>query len=411
MTKLTKYQIEDRANHSKLFNKWIYKTPVPLDTPMEYHYSTGKSVLNQNDRKKKIAIYTGAAHEPWNRETVDNGMAGSETWAAELAAEFSRRGYQVTIFNQCPVDGEVDRDGVVYRDYRKLHEAVAYDYLDVFISSRTCEPLAWSLHSQKIYIQIHDIWLSSNPNYDLRDWRVSKYAYLSNWHKDFLLQHHKGMSPNKMMLTMNGVNQDLYTGTYEKKNQMVYSSSADRGLRELLLMLPEIRKAVPDFKVLIFYGFLNWESAAKARNNPAEMQEIETIKKLMEQPGVEYRGRVDKNTLAKNQMESKVWVFPTFFSETFCNTAVENSLAKNAILSSNLAGLKTTVSDSGILLDGYADYGGSHPETYKRQFIEESIKLLTDESYRLSWAEKAYQKAQQYTWKNCADGWVKEFGW
>lgn len=386
------YDKEDVRNHEIYAKKWYTDS-------------------SRQTARKKIAIWTGASHEDWNRDAVDSGMAGSETWAAELAAEFSRRGYQVTIFNQCVTDGEIDRDGVTYRDYTKIHEAIAYDYLDVFISSRTCEPLSWSLHSSLIYIMVHDIWLSGDPNYDLRDWRVSKYAYLSDWHKAFLLQHHKGMNPNKMMLTMNGVNRDLYTVAVEKKNQTVYSSSADRGLRELLLMLPEIRKAVPDFSILIFYGFLNWESAAKARNNPAELHEIETIKELMKQPGVEYHGRVDKKTLAKYQMESKVWLFPTFFQETHCVTAVENSISKNAILSSNLAGLKTTVGDSGILLDGFAEYGGSHPQAYKDKFIAESIKLLTDEEYRLSWAEKAYQKAQQYTWKNCADGWVKEFGW
>lgn len=411
MEKLTKYKVEDRSNHAKLFNKWVYKTPVLLDTPIEYHYSKGINILNSKDRKKKIAIYTGGAYEPWCRDTVDAGLAGSETWAAELAAEFSRRGHSVILFNQCTTDGEVDRDGVVYRDYTKIQEVIAYDYLDVFISSRTCDPLSWSLRSRSIYIMIHDIWLNGDPTYDLRDWRVSKYVYLSNWHKDFLLQHHKAMNPNKMMLSMNGVNQELYVGSYEKKNQMVYSSSPDRGLRELLLMLPEIRKVVPDFKVFCTYGFKNWEGAASTRNNPEELREINKIKELMKQPGVEYLGRVDKKTLAKLQMDSKVHLTPTFFTETFGISYVENGLAKNAILSSNLGGLQTTVGDSGILLDGFADYGGSHPQAYKDRFIAESIKLLTDEEYRLCWSEKAYKKAQQYTWKNCADDWVKEFGW
>jgi glycosyltransferase involved in cell wall biosynthesis len=198
--------------------------------------------------------------------------------------------------------------------------------------------------------------------------------------------------------------------TYEKKNQTVYSSSLDRGLYQFLMMLPEIRKSVPDFKVIVCYGLLNWEAAIKARNDVQSMELLNKIKALMEQPGVEYRGRVSKKVLSVLQKESKVFLFPSWFQETFCCTSVEAGLSKNPILSTDFAGLKTTVGSAGILLphEGISrdlDY----PESYKNRFIEESVRLLKDDDYRNEWAAKAYQKMQAYRWDKVAGGWIEQF--
>jgi glycosyltransferase involved in cell wall biosynthesis len=258
---------------------------------------------------------------------------------------------------------------------------------------------------------IHDVWISGDPNFDIMPWRIQGYAYLSEWHKDFLKQHHK-MPEDKMFLTANGIDQTLYADvdTYEKKNQTVYSSSLDRGLYQFLMMLPEIRKSVPDFKVIVCYGLLNWEESIKARNDVQSLELLNKIKALMEQPGVEYRGRVSKKVLSGLQKESKVFLFPSWFQETFCCTSVEAGLSKNPILSTDLAGLKTTVGSAGILLP----YEGlsrdvDYPESYKSRFIEEAVRLLKDEDYRREWADKAYNKMQAYSWGKVAEGWIEQF--
>lgn len=361
--------------------------------------------------KKKIGIWTGPGWEKWTRETVDAGMGGSETWAAELAAEFSRRGYQAFLFGDCQ-EAHIDRDGVAYYPHQEMEDVLRYDWLDVLISSRSIEPIRQkNLHASQVFVMVHDVWLHQDPNYDLMDWRVKRFAYLSDWHQDFLCQHHKSLNPQKMFMTMNGVNQSVYADTFGqvgwKKNQSVYSSSPDRGLLQLLQILPEIRKAVPDFKLLVAYGFHNWESAAKTRNNPQEMAHIAEIKRLMNQPGVEYLGRIDKKTLARHQMESKVWLYPTWFSETFCITAVENGLARNAIVSTDLAGLRTTADKAGILVG----WSGQYTQQYMEIFLAEAIGFLTNENFRQTYAQIAYDKMKGYTWQAAADGWERQFGW
>lgn len=374
--------------------------------------------------KKKIGIWTGPGWERWTRETVDAGMGGSETWAADLAAEFSRRGHQVFLFGDC-AEAHIDRDGVLWVPHQEMADTMKYDWLDVLISSRSIEPIRQkNLHASQVFVMVHDVFIHQDPNHDLMDWRVKKFAYLSDWHRDFLLSHHKGMPRDKMFLTMNGVNRELYrpwepkeSSTYKeaefrrKRNQSVWSSSPDRGLRQLLQILPAIRAAVPDFKVIVCYGFDNWEKAAALRQNPKELMEIAALKALMKQPGVEYLGRIDKKTLARHQMESKVWLYPTWFSETFCITAVENGLARTAPVTSNLAGLKTTLGGNSPEYGPPLITGDSHSPEYLREFTAMAICALTDDSKRMEWASKAYKAVEGYTWQAAADGWIKEFGW
>ncbi|MDO8640930.1 MAG: glycosyltransferase [Nitrosarchaeum sp.] len=380
------YHTEDAANHARRKKKW---------------------------EKEKVVIYTGPAFEKWNKTKVESGMGGSETWAAELAKQFSRAGFFTVIY--CDFDIEninnirIEDDGEIYRHYSKIQDDFQYDCIDYLIASRTCDIFdLQNIHAINKYVMIHDIWLSIDSNYDTRQWQVKKYAVLSDWHKQFVMGHHK-ISEDKIMMTSNGVDQSLYTRlaaeNIKKKNKIFYSSSPDRGLLQLLQMFSKIREQVPDLELVVAYGFFNWEAAIKNRGNPEqEVQHLQTIKNLMNQPGVISAGRLSKIELARHQFESKAWIYPTAFWETFCITAVEAGLANCAILSSYLAGLITTVNDAGILLQGE-----NTSDEYQRQFIEIAVRLLTDEAYRRMWAEKANKRMLIYTWEKSFQSWMNEF--
>jgi GT2 family glycosyltransferase len=388
------YQKEDRENHYMFKAKWD---------------------------KQKVLIWTGPAHEPWNKQKVLEGMAGSETWATYLAEALTKKGYEVIIYNDLLVEDKniiqhefvdgVPGSTVKYRHYSKLEEDVKYMYVDYFISSRSVVPLKNRLHSHHHYVMIHDVFLHPDTNHDILLGKVEKYAYLSEWHKQFLMRHHK-IPADKLFLTANGVVQSLYSDvdTYTKKNKMIYSSSADRGLYQLLKMFPLIKEQVPDFELCVAYGFFNWKSSCAMRKDVESLKLIEKIEELLKQPGVTYLDRVDKKTLAHHQKESKVWLMPEWFHETFSITAVENGLAKNAIITSDLGGLKTTVGSAGMLLSPKdLSRDNDYPEDYINAFVEKSVGLLKDEGLRKVWADKAYTKMVEYSWDKVADGWVEQF--
>jgi hypothetical protein len=392
------YDKEDHENHFKMQCKW---------------------------GQERVVIWTGPAVEPWSAREVEEGMAGSESWATYLAREFVKKGYKTYIYNDLFVedkqmsiiDSVKSGDGVrvgdvIYRHFTNIQDDFKYDVIDYFISSRSVEPLKSNIHSLRNYVMIHDVFIHPNPEMDVMPWRVDKYAYLSEWHKEFIKQHHKSIPDNKLFLTANGVDTDLYSDVDKifKKNKSVYSSSPDRGLYQLLLMVPEIRKRVPDFELYVAYGFKNWEVSAKARNDTDSLKFMKKIKELMDKPGVVYLGRINKKELARHQKESKVWLYPVWFFETFCITSVECGLSKCALLTSDLGGLKTTVKESAVMLPAEGlSRDAFYPDRYTANFIEEAVKLLQDDSYREAWAEKAYAKAIKYRWDIVADGWVSAF--
>ena len=394
-----------------------------------------KEVYNAEDRRnyelyrdkwsrKHIVIWTGPAWEPWTRKEVDEGMAGSETWAAYIAESFAKRGYRVTIYNHLPeeyreepliteydvfdgmaVDGNIGKGTVTYRHYTNIEEDLKYELVDYFIMSRTVEPINLNIHSIKRYVMIHDIWLSPDRGYDIKSAYIDGYGYLSEWHKQFLIGHHN-MPENKMFLTANGVNLDLYSDvdTYSKINQIVYSSSPDRGLEMLLEVFPDLRKAIPDLKLVVAYGFHNWESSAKARNDSASLESIRKIKEALKQEGVSYVGRVSKEELANYQKQSKWWLYPTWFTETFCISAVENGLANNVLISTELAGLITTVGSAGELVSPEGDRAD-----FVNRFKERALEIMTDAEKTKHLSEKAREKMSSYTWDSVALNWISMF--
>ena len=326
---MSKYELEDVTNHYKLYSKWVLNKSKNLE---DFLREPKLDITNLDNHKEKVVIWTGPAWEPWDKNKVDEGMAGSETWASYLAEEFVRKGYDTRVYNdlnvinkkQSVVEPVYNKDNklegaVVYRDHTNLKDDLKYDHVDYFISSRSVEPFNENVHASKRFVMIHDIWLSPNKDYDIKSWAIQKYGYLSDWHGDFLEKHHN-IPREKMFLTSNGVDQRPYSDVdfENKKNQMIFSSSPDRGLYQLLLMVPEIRKICPDFNLYIAYGFFNWESAAKMRKDEASLSLISRIKGLIDQPGVKYLDRINKEDLATYQKESKYWFMPEWFSETFC---------------------------------------------------------------------------------------------
>jgi glycosyltransferase involved in cell wall biosynthesis len=99
-----------------------------------------------------------------------------------------------------------------------------------------------------------------------------------------------------------------------------YSSSPDRGLDNILYLLPYIIERCPDVKLHVYYGWLNWESAARSRGNDAEIAQIDEMKRQIQELGdhVVFHGRVNQAELAQEWKKAWLWLYPTNFTETFC---------------------------------------------------------------------------------------------
>lgn len=375
------YYKEDLANHDYLKEKWS---------------------------KETVVIYSGPSWERWDFRNIDGGgIGGSETWVACLSREFDKLGYRTIVFADCYQSGIKDGN-VTWLHYSEYERFIDQNWIDYFITSRTSDTLRFPIRAGKIYCMIHDIWLSHVKEILYKE-RVDKFCVLSEWHKEFVKEHHN-IPEEKLWLTQNGIDLTRFDIHGLKRNpyRLVYSSSPDRGLDTLLYLFDFMKKEIPELELHIYYGFDNWCKAATSRGDESALKRIDWFEKEMKKDGVFYHGRVSQKELAKEFLQSSLWAYPSDFEETWCITANEVQAAGIPIIASNYAGLKTTVGDSGILI-GNGAKGESYSRDYRIKFTEECLSLLKNKEKWQEWSIKGRANAEKYTWENAAKNWVKLF--
>jgi glycosyltransferase involved in cell wall biosynthesis len=147
----------------------------------------------------------------------------------------------------------------------------------------------------------------------------------------------------------------------------------------LLDVWPDIKAQVEAATLHIFYGSENWEKAA--RQNPeyasgfggvAAIEKLKADMKRLESAGVVYHGRISKQQLAEEFCKSGAWLYPTWFTETSCITAMEAQAAGLNIVTSPVAALCETVDAAGVLVP-FDEYGG---EQHQKEFLSAAVETL-----------------------------------
>ena len=351
----------------------------PTDHLEEDHKNNALLSKRWPKDRKRIAIWTGPAWERWDMDSPYNsGIGGSETCAIRLAEHAASLGHNVTLYGD---HDNKEQYGVQLRHFTEYRPNE--DYWDLFIASRNLAPIVPELRAKKILVWVHDIWLLSGqqiPQHALD--KVDKFVCLTPWHENFFSNHH-GVSKDKIVIIPNGVDTRIYETDLEQKvfGKLHYSSSPDRGLDNLLYCLPYIKEQIPEIHLDVYYGFFNWKSAVKSRNNPAELQQLESLQASIDKCKgfVHFKDRVNQKELAEAWKKAYAWVYPTRFTETYCITANEAMLTGTPIICSDVAALNTTVGQHGIRItnDAYSREG-------RLQFIEETVRILKDRS---AWEE------------------------
>jgi hypothetical protein len=156
-----------------------------------------------------LVIQTGYAFENWDAEVIRKiGSGGSEIAACRMAEEFVGLGYRVVVFAQTGRENRIINE-VEWINSDKWQEFIDTNYIDICIISRYANFLETSIRAGKIYLWLHDIWaMCSDMNgVDLVQKhynRLNGIFVLSNWHKEFVCQHHK-IRPDRIIITGNGI--------------------------------------------------------------------------------------------------------------------------------------------------------------------------------------------------------------
>ncbi len=183
--------------------------------------------------------------------------------------------------------------------------------------------------------------------------------------------------------------------------RIIYTSSFDRGLQHLLEMWPEIRKAVPDAELEIFYG---WQLFDKFyAGNPASMAWKAKMVEMMGQEGIVKHGRLTQPELEKEMRTCGIFSYPAHFGEINCISAIKAQAFGCEPVVINYAALRETVR-YGRKVEGDI-YDDETKEEYKKQLIDALKHPMTKPKRvkMMQWANKIYK------WSTVAKSWSDLF--
>jgi len=285
----------------------------------------------------KIAFYTNLVHEGWSADSLETGVGGSEEVLILLSRELVKKGHQVTIFHNGK-HGEFD--GVKYEDHRQFSNFEGYD---VFVAFKAPHILRETINAKrKFYFSVSSenlpIWVveASEKIIGISDYHLSKITPSDADKKRFYL-----FADEKELVE---AKDDRNSGT------ILYSSSFDRGLEDLLKDWSEIRRNNTDINELrIAYG---WDFMDKGgAGSPDYAKWKNNMLELMRQPGITYLGRLSRGDINREYWRAEYWALPLNNpdSELFCINAIK----------AQYCGAKPIVNKEGALVETvnqYVDY-------------------------------------------------------
>lgn len=186
-----------------------------------------------------------------------------------------------------------------------------------------------------------------------------------------------------------------------RRHRLIYASSYDRGLRQLLTMWPHVRRAFPEAALAIAYGWdifdKIWAGDREAARWKARMTD------LMSQPGITHYGRVGWRALAALRRHAGLWAYPTHFDEINCITALEMQRDGVVPVVMDRAALRETVG-SGVRVPGDILADG-----VPQRFLGELLALMGDEDRWCRESQRARAFAAHFGWPTIADQWLNVF--
>lgn len=340
-----------------------------------------------------LTIFCGPSVEDWGPHTpATTGIGGSETAVIAIATELAALGLDVDVYNQC--GREEGRYGNVrFLDYTRYEDLPTR----LFVSWRAARAGSLATKAEERWLWCHDLHYAgeitpeSTACYDL-------VRPVSQWHANRLKWLYPFLA-DKLKATRNGISLERFGPPGERKNQVIYCSSPDRGLPTLLRLWPMIYEQCPDSELNVFYGWHTFDAIAKTRPDMQLFKQY--VLKLADQPGVKLRGRLNQRLLAREMQESLVLAYPTGFQEVSCITAMESMAAGCVVLSSKTGALPETCQDAALLVNGHPD-----SESYREIFAKDLIALLRRPEARATYQERGYARAGQLTWSDVANEWL-----
>lgn len=335
----------------------------------------------------------------WDEEIAkERGIGGSETAVVEMAREIHiQTGRKVMVFNNRQTMR--DCNGVVYLPASEISKFSSTVLPSVHIAWRH----NMRLTPARTFVWCHDLGFPGIENHQ----NYEKVFALSNFHKEYLRGMY-GVPNDRIWVTRNGIkasrheeagSQLVLKGTFEKdKGKVVFVSSPDRGLKEAMLVMDQVRLEMPEATLHAYYGFDNLLKAGRRDI----VKELEAM--ILDRPWVNYHGNIQQDALRDELRRAEVWLYPTWFKETFCISALEAVLCRVYPVVRKLGALPDTL--AGLSCD-LIDLPCETKEQ-RAVYAERVVMAIKEEK----WQGISYETTNPHklSWASVASDWIEYLG-
>jgi glycosyltransferase involved in cell wall biosynthesis len=350
----------------------------------------------------RIAFFCYPAEQGWLPDAVERGVGGSEEAVIHVAAGLAARGHEVFVAN-CGARANVTINGVVWTSFATLDRKTPFDIAIVWRRPGLVRWIPRELSVGRVYLWMHDA---------IETEIVMRHE--ASYHKLFVLSRfhrclYPALSSDRFLVTSNGIEPlDFAGSSLRDPHLMVYGSAYERGLRMLLESWRTIRKAVPDARLNIFYG---WQSLQRFR--PEHCAKLRPyFERLMRQPGITHLGRIGHADVARQYRQGGVWAYPCSFPETSCISAMKAQAGGAVPVVIPTGALRETVQFGYKTMRSYTDYRGM---PVSRRVLDEwreaLIALLrAPEHQERIRREMRPASLRRFSWSRVVSQWLDEFG-
>ena len=364
------------------------------------------NVLNKID----VGIYVGYS-DSFNGYNYNNkNVYGSELNIINLSECLAKNGYTVCVFvwNLQRLGEEIYTNGVYYLDAIKiLNVKIPIDimiinryvhYFDYFPMAKPRKTLLW-VQDNKINYFKDDKMLSYDRGITYCNNNFSKVDHvicLSEWHKIYLEtcsidNNFYDFTQCSLTVIGNAHNDSKTCNDIDKikKNSFIFVSNPNRGLITLAKCLKLIQQQIPDCSLTVF------------RKNEIDS---ETLQNLSLINNVTLYGKVPNSIIKEHMLRADIFLYPTDFEETYCNSALEAQLCNTVCIYTDVGALSTTISDRGLKLEKVIG-----DNNFIEYTVDKTVNLLKNTSIKELYRQKGYDWAQNQTWYNRTVEWIKLF--
>lgn len=231
---------------------------------------------------------------------------------------------------------------------------------------------------------------------------VDHYVFVSHAQKEHVLYREKRVpqiSVENTSVIPNPIDLSLLPSTPPERNphKIVYSSSPDRGLHNLLGFFPEIKKRVPKAELHVFYEWQKVYEKTKAANHEGGVR-FRYMKKMIDrlgvngEQGVYLHGNVSNRRMLQELSSAAVFAYPCQpfrFTEGFSVGTLDACAAGCAVVLSDADALPEIYRQHVIMIDG-------RPSMHKANWCDVIEDLLIDTKAQRRHGEKSAAFARQF---------------